>query len=61
MQSFITLAVLPALLAIANAQFDLHQWPNRSAIVHLFEWKWTDIADECERYLGPNGFAGVQV
>ena len=32
-----------------------------SAFVHLFEWKWTDIAAECENYLGPAGFAGVQV
>jgi alpha-amylase len=32
-----------------------------SVFVHLFEWKWTDIASECENYLGPAGFAGVQV
>ena len=32
-----------------------------SVFVHLFEWKWTDIALECESYLGPAGFAGVQV
>jgi alpha-amylase len=32
-----------------------------SVFVHLFEWKWTDIATECESYLGPSGFAGVQV
>jgi alpha-amylase len=32
-----------------------------SVFVHLFEWKWTDIAAECENYLGPAGFAGVQV
>ena len=32
-----------------------------SVFVHLFEWKWTDIATECERYLGPAGFAAVQV
>jgi len=30
-------------------------------IVHLFEWRWDDIARECEEYLGPNGFAAVQV
>uniref|UniRef100_W5LIW0 Alpha-amylase n=1 Tax=Astyanax mexicanus TaxID=7994 RepID=W5LIW0_ASTMX len=30
-------------------------------IVHLFEWRWSDIADECERYLAPNGFQGVQI
>ncbi|AKJ28453.1 alpha-amylase [Caldimonas brevitalea] len=33
----------------------------RTAFVHLFEWKWTDVAKECETYLGPKGFAGVQV
>lgn len=33
----------------------------RTAFVHLFEWKWTDIAKECENYLGPRGFAAVQV
>jgi alpha-amylase len=29
--------------------------------VHLFEWKWTDIAAECETVLGPNGFEAVQI
>jgi alpha-amylase len=29
--------------------------------VHLFEWKWTDIARECETVLGPAGVAAVQV
>ena len=29
--------------------------------VHLFEWKWTDIARECETVLGPAGFTAVQV
>ncbi|MGE0353410.1 MAG: alpha-amylase family protein [Gemmatimonadales bacterium] len=29
--------------------------------VHLFEWKWTDIATECESVLGPAGFTAVQV
>lgn len=29
--------------------------------VHLFEWKWTDIAAECENVLGPRGYRGVQV
>jgi alpha-amylase len=33
----------------------------RTAFVHLFEWKWTDVAKECETYLGPKGFAAVQV
>ncbi len=29
--------------------------------VHLFEWKWRDIANECESVLGPAGYAAVQV
>ncbi len=29
--------------------------------VHLFEWKWTDIATECENVLGPAGVAAVQI
>jgi alpha-amylase len=30
-------------------------------IVHLFEWRWDDVAQECEQFLGPNGYAAVQV
>lgn len=29
--------------------------------VHLFEWRWSDIAAECEGVLGPRGYAAVQV
>ncbi|MFC3031580.1 alpha-amylase family protein [Pseudoalteromonas fenneropenaei] len=32
-----------------------------STFVHLFEWSWSDVAYECERYLGPKGYAAVQV
>ena len=38
-----------------------HHCSGRSTMVHLFEWKWDDIAKECENFLGPKGFAGVQV
>jgi alpha-amylase len=31
------------------------------AFVHLFEWRWADIATECEQFLGPKGFKGVQI
>ena len=34
---------------------------DRTVIVHLFNWKWTDIALECEMWLGPKGFCAVQV
>ncbi|HEU0053667.1 MAG TPA: alpha-amylase family glycosyl hydrolase, partial [Longimicrobium sp.] len=29
--------------------------------VHLFEWRWTEVAAECEAVLGPRGFRAVQV
>ncbi|KAK7810611.1 hypothetical protein U0070_008232, partial [Myodes glareolus] len=41
--------------------YDPHTQYGRTAIVHLFEWRWVDIAKECERYLAPKGFGGVQV
>ncbi|KAK6757096.1 hypothetical protein RB195_015117 [Necator americanus] len=35
--------------------------PNRQAMVHLFEWKWTDIAAECESFLQHYGYGAVQI
>ena len=49
------------LLGVAQANKDPNSAPNRHTAVHLFEWKWKDIASECERFLGPYGFSGVQV
>ncbi|PZC79579.1 hypothetical protein B5X24_HaOG216244 [Helicoverpa armigera] len=43
-----------------DAYIKTNQWPGRSVIVQMFEWKWLDIADECERFLGPKGFGAVQ-
>lgn len=40
----------PSGLAAAGATF-----------VHLFEWRWSDVARECEVWLGPRGFTGVQI
>jgi len=33
----------------------------RTAFVHLFEWRWSDVATECEQFLGPKGFSAVQI
>lgn len=52
---------LSALVAVSSAQFNPHFAAGRSVIVHLFEWKWTDVARECENFLAPNGYAGVQI
>jgi len=34
--------------------------PGRDVLVHLFEWKWTDIEAEC-RWLAQHEFCAVQV
>lgn len=60
-----TLSILSLLLTLnpyqVHAQFDPHFLPGRTAIVHLFEWKWDDVARECTDFLGPKGVGGVQV
>jgi alpha-amylase len=33
---------------------------NDGVFVQMFEWRWTDLALECEEYLGPAGYAAVQ-
>ncbi|XP_054287833.1 alpha-amylase-like [Macrosteles quadrilineatus] len=30
-------------------------------IAHLFTWRWSDIADECEQFLSKKGFDGVHI
>lgn len=40
---------------------DPHFARGHGGIVQLFEWKWGDIASECESFLSPGGFGGVQV
>nr|QTG69579.1 alpha-amylase [Dendroctonus valens] len=42
-------------------QHDPHFLDGKNTIVHLFEWKWSDIASECENWLSNKGFAGVQI
>ncbi|XP_066548475.1 pancreatic alpha-amylase [Amia ocellicauda] len=55
------LLVLVATLGLCLAQHNPNTKPDRTSIVHLFEWRWADIAEECERFLAPNGFGGVQI
>ncbi|XP_015436969.1 PREDICTED: alpha-amylase 2-like [Dufourea novaeangliae] len=47
--------------AVQSTRNDPHYVPGHNGIVHLFEWKWNDIARECETFLGPMGYGGVQV
>ncbi|XP_048801424.1 pancreatic alpha-amylase isoform X2 [Lagopus muta] len=53
--------LLLAAVGLCWAQYDPNTQTGRTSIVHLFEWRWDDIALECERYLAPYGFGGVQV
>lgn len=34
---------------------------GQDTFVHLFEWSWSDVAIECEDFLGPKGFTAVQI
>lgn len=62
--SLLTYSIVLASLIFSNFTF-ASKVPNyklnRTTLVHLFEWTWNDIADECEQFLGPKGYAGVQV
>ena len=49
-----------ALLAAALGSFS-HTASAEGVMVHLFQWKFNDIANECETVLRPKGFGGVQI
>lgn len=55
------LLIVAVFVELCFAQHNPNTKHNRTSIVHLFEWRWADIAEECERYLAPNGYGGVQV
>ncbi|MBA2669040.1 MAG: hypothetical protein H0U67_01550, partial [Gemmatimonadetes bacterium] len=46
---------------LASAYRPSGQAAAGDVFVHLFEWRWTDIATECESVLGPAGYHAVQV
>ena len=57
--------LLSSLLAVSSVT-RADQWhpaysDGHDGMVHLFEWHWTTIAEECENFLGPHKFGGVQV
>ncbi|XP_055915749.1 alpha-amylase A-like [Eupeodes corollae] len=55
------IAAVIFIISATNGQHNPNYWNGRDVMVHLFEWKWEDIANECERFLAPKGYAGVQV
>jgi alpha-amylase len=56
------LVVLCLCLGLTSANYygDYNCWPGRDAVVHLFEWKWTDVQKECE-FLAEAGYCALQV
>ena len=59
----IFLVCLASLCADAkpNQYSNPHFVDNRRVITHLMQWRFEDIAAECEHFLGPHGYGGVQV
>lgn len=61
MHFFLRLTLTLTLVILAQCQHNSNQLDERSVIVHMFEWKFSDIASECEQWLGPRGYGAVQV
>ncbi len=59
-KKIITHTLLTASLILTGTS-QVQAAPQPTTFVHLFEWNWQDIAQECEQYLGPQGYAAVQV
>ena len=60
----VTFLILFNILSASQAWSPYHEanmFPGRSVIVQMFEWRFDDLAEECERFLGPVGFGGIQV
>lgn len=50
-------------LAVASITADVYtdlRCDGRQVLVELFQWKWEDVARECEVFLGPRGVCAVQ-
>uniref|UniRef100_A0A3Q2E6Z4 alpha-amylase n=1 Tax=Cyprinodon variegatus TaxID=28743 RepID=A0A3Q2E6Z4_CYPVA len=54
------LVILTMLFGFGVMQHNPNFQHGRTTIVQLFEWRWSDIAAECERFLAPKGFGGIQ-
>merc|ERR1719422_1126902 len=61
LQTLVTLLSLLSLHGAVEGYTETHCKDSKQAIVHLFEWSWDAVADECTKVLGPKGFCGVQV
>ncbi len=48
-------------LVVAFVALSVTSANSLGASVQLFEWSWSDVANECEKFLGPKGYKAVQV
>lgn len=53
-------SALIALLLSASPSV-VQSWSHAGASVQLFEWSWSDVANECETFLSKKGYKAVQV
>jgi len=49
------------LLVVVRSQYTEPNCDGKQVIVQLFEWPWDAVGRECEEFLGPMGYCGVQV
>ncbi len=61
MMSKMTLKSRSWMLGAAISMALASQAADAGVMVHLFQWKYNDIANECETVLGPKGFDAVQI
>merc|ERR1712130_200009 len=59
--TILAMKLLTSLLGLAAAQWDPNYAPGHGGMIHLFEWHWGTIAGECESFLGPRKWGGVQI
>lgn len=50
----LSLSCVLGLMAVASPA-------KADVMVHMFQWKFNDIANECEKVLGPKGFGSIQI
>lgn len=55
------LSPLLGVISASSPYHNPHYSPGHDGFVQLFEWRWSSIASECENFLGPFKFGGVQL
>lgn len=56
-----TIRIVLANFLIFFATHSFAKFSTSDVFVHLFEWRWNDIASECENHLAKIGYSAVQV